>query len=1018
MEMKKYLLISSFALLFLSTASIYAQCDENQKMFVSDNLILNPGFEQGNVSFESDQKYFGNCSDNNVIQEPEFYSVPFSGASPFDCNTFWSANIFASEGDRFMISDFPLTSTSVDLWCQKIEVVPNSDYEYKGDFINVLNPIFDSPDPIIQIEVTGDTEDLGIILNSSGQIRLTEGEEWENLSIDFNTGQNTEIKLCIQNTNEGNNGNDVGFDNFSLRQFECDTTVEMDPDVTTGGDFLDCDEVIDGSMASIINGSFEEGSFFIFENGSINQDQSQIDGWSRAAFDRNIQITDSGHNGVPAYEGETYSRVNAISNSSIYQDIATMPGDILRYSFAHRGGEGVDQVIVYFGIPRPNGQEPIDSEIVNVYATGADRWVVYEGVYEVPAGQTITRFSLGALSSSNGNIRDGNLIDAVTVQSIEASCENPMRGNVEICDNGIDDDNDGLIDANDPDCSTSGGNNGGLESNGRLAEKIFKRSLDRRIEPNKIKNTKSKMLRRERTATYGIFGGANERSIVSIEEFIPLDTISNTETYISSPTDLVDITNATEVYSVDIFRDDRRLAAIFATSTENGVYEHTKYICDRLKGGIINDIETMKIGGANFIVTDLIQPEGNREFALSFSARENKDGYLSIESHWSLENYPNEENYYNFQIWASNIEDLKALTLKTLQLLYAFNPITNVTTSNPPSVFVSQGEYKNGKLELKIINKAGSTSISVEGERSTTETSSNEAINSTTNISGDYSEFVSVEVGSVYDMGFRINHANDTVFDDLFIADGLWFIDTQEDDIQYEVNPAIANYKEDAYQLERSIQVSGSVTNSINVYRSIKPNFVSVDLSDFNTLHFDITGKHAMQIILVKKSVTEWENQYKTSITTSSTSNEIDIPLSRFSNGSDEAITLNDIQAVIFRIENGGVVEEINLEISNLEFRNQEDTFSTESINTNSILASPNPSTGNVNITWRSESEGIHNAIFTDINGRTLQEFRGLTSNGLNQIVIERNNLQTGIYFFSIVEQSGEVRSEKIVLID
>ena len=1016
--MKKNLLITSILVLFTSAVSMYAQCDDRQKVIVSDNLILNPSFEKGNVEINSSQKYFGNCSDGNAIQEPEFYSIPFTGATPFDCNRFWNPNVKASDGERFMISDFPVSNLNVDLWCQKLEVKPNSEYEFNGDFINVLNPIYNDADPVVQVEVRGDNEDLGIILTSREQVSLEEKNEWAQLTGEFNTASNTEIRICIQNATIGHNGNDVAFDNFSLFQYECDTSIDPEPEDTSGTDFYDCEEVINGATAAIINGSFEEGNYFLFEDGSINVDQSQVDGWARAAYDRNIQVTDSGHNGVQAYEGNTYSQVNAISNSSIYQDIATMPGDVLLYSFAHRGGEGVDQIAVYFGTPKPNGQEPNPSELYNTYATDSDRWVVYQGKYEVPAGQTTTRFSLGALRSSNGNLRNGNLLDAVTVQSIDASCENPMKGNVEICDNGIDDDNDGLIDANDPDCSTSGGNNGGLESNGRLAEKIFQRSLERRIEPSKIKNAKADMIRRERTATYGVFGGANERSLVSIEDFIPLDTLSNSETYISSPDDLVNITNATEVYSVDIFRNDNRVAAVFATTTENGVYEHTKYICDRLKGGIINDITTMEIGGTDYIVTDLIQPEGNREFALSFSARENKNGFLSVESHWSLENYPADNSYYNFQIWANSEEDLKALTLKTLQLLYDFNPIQNITTSKPPSVFVSQGEYKNGKLDLKLINKVNSTNISVEGERSATETTNSEAINTSASISGNYSEFVSIEVGSVYDMGFRIKHANDTVFDDLFIADGLWFIDTQEDNIQYEVSPNIEDYKSDAYQLERSIKVSGTVTNSINVYRSMKPNFVSVDVSDFNTLHFDVTGEHSMQVILIKKSISEWGNQFKTSITTTGASNEINIPLSRFSNGSEEQITLNDIQAVIFKIENGGETEEVNLEISNLEFNTQEDTFSKDALTANTIVATPNPSFGDVNITWRSAAEGIHSAVFSDINGRTIKEFRGLTSVGLNQIVIERKDLISGIYFISIIEQTGEIRNEKIVLID
>jgi len=424
--MKKNLLLTTLVVLFTSAASMFAQCDNAQKDYVSDNLIINPGFEKGDVEINSSLAYFGDCSEVDALQAPEFYSIPFSGAAAFDCNRFWSSDISASEGDRFMIADLPEILPNQDLWCQKFTVSTDTDFEFTGDFINVLNPLFNSPDPIINVIVRGNVDDLGAFISSQSQSSFTEGQDWTRLSGDFNSGNNTEIKVCVQNVSVGHGGNDIGFDNFSLVQYNCDTTVVPEV-VDNSTDFLDCDEMINQDAAALLNGSFEEGNYFLFEDGSINVDQSQIDAWSRAAFDRNIQITDSGHNGVPAYEGNTYSRVNAISNSSIYQDIATMPGDILLYSFAHRGGDGVDQVAVYFGTPKPNGQEPLDSELVNSYATDSDRWVVYQGKYEVPAGQTITRFSLGALRSSNGNIRDGNLIDAVTVQSVEASCENPMK---------------------------------------------------------------------------------------------------------------------------------------------------------------------------------------------------------------------------------------------------------------------------------------------------------------------------------------------------------------------------------------------------------------------------------------------------------------------------------------------------------------------------------------------------------------------------------------------------------------
>ncbi len=1015
--MKKNLLFLLVFLLSFPAIKFFAQCDPSDEItYLSDNLFVNSSFENGNQDINSAQSYFGDCANNTGNQKPNFYAIPASGSSPQDCNSFWTPNLNAQDGNRYMISNFPHKEEGVNLWCQKIETELNTDYEFKGYFANVLNELRNNIDPIIKVEVNGDVTNTGIIFNSQSEFAIAEGLGWLEATSTFNSGENTVISVCIQNVNFARGGHDLAIDNLSLKSIKCEpnTGTNTDADVK----FYDCDEQVEEHNAAVLNGSFENGSFALWENGATNFGADQIDHWNTANWTNNIYLFATGHNDVPAYEGDTYAEANAYQVSSLYQDIATVPGDIIHYSFAHRGRDGQDMIGVYMGIPRPKPEEPIDSELINTYTTDNDRWIVYEGKYEVPKDQTVTRFSLKAMKSASGDLTRGNLLDAVTVQSINASCPNPMSGNIEVCDNGIDDDNDGLVDSADTDCSTSGGNNGGLESNGRLAEKIFQRNLNRRIEPSTAKNKKSEMTHKKRTSAYGVFNQANQRSLMSIESFIPVDTISNSETYISSPTDLQSITNATEVFSVDIFRDNSRLAAIFATVTEKGVYEHTKYICDRLKGGIINDLKTEKIGYSDFIIADIVQPEGNREYALSFSARETADGKLDIQSHWSLENYPQDDSYYNFQIWAASMDDLKALTLKTMQLLHEYKSIKSMTTTAAPSVFVSKGEYRNGKLDLKLINKTGSNSITLIGEKSQTETMNKEAINTTTAIEGYYSEYVTLEVGSVYDMGFRIKHDNDTVFDDLFIADGLWFLDTKEGNLSYEVAPASDVITENTYPLERSIEVSGTFDNTLSIYRSMKPNFRAVDVSKFNTLHFNVSGKQAMQIVLIKNSISDWDAQYKTSISTSGGSNEVSIPLSRFSNGTGEEINLTDIQAIIFKFEGDGNSKNLNIEISSLDFRNQEDDFSETAFDNANMIVTPNPSNSDVTIQWLSNTEGLHHGLLLDINGRTIQKFEGLTSRGHNQIYLERNNLTSGVYFFSIIEQTGKIISDKIVLID
>jgi len=258
----------------------------------------------------------------------------------------------------------------------------------------------------------------------------------------------------------------------------------------------------------------------------------------------------------------------------------------------------------------------------------------------------------------------------------------------------------------------------------------------------------------------------------------------------------------------------------------------------------------------------------------------------------------------------------------------------------------------------------------------------------------------------------------DDIFDDLFIADGLWFIDTKGGNINYEVLPSSDLVTSDNYPLERSIEVNGTYENTLNIYRSLKPNFRSVDVSAYNTLHFEVSGAQAMQIVLIKNSVSDWDAQYKTSITTTGASNEINIPLSRFNNGTEESIELSDIQAIIFKIESNGKTRNFEMEISSLEFRNQEDKMNQEAFSNSDIVVTPNPAIDNVTIQWTSAEEGLHKAALIDLDGRTIREFEGLTSRGFNQIQLERQDLSEGLYFFSIIEQSGKILTEKIVFIE
>ena len=138
-----------------------------------------------------------------------------------------------------------------------------------------------------------------------------------------------------------------------------------------------------------------------------------------------------------AYDGEHFVELNANSDSALYQDIATVPGDTISWRIAHRaritgpdvmhvlagpaGGNGVDGLIPLVPLREdgePTGRDPVtgDPDI----SDDSDAWTVWSGTYVVPNGQTRTRFGFEAISSPFG-ISVGNFLDA-----IEFVGENPL----------------------------------------------------------------------------------------------------------------------------------------------------------------------------------------------------------------------------------------------------------------------------------------------------------------------------------------------------------------------------------------------------------------------------------------------------------------------------------------------------------------------------------------------------------------------------------------------------------------
>lgn len=463
-------------------------------------------------------------------------------------------------------------------------------------------------------------------------------------------------------------------------------------------------------------------------------------------------------------------------------------------------------------------------------------------------------------------------------------------GNTSVdCFNGLDDDNDGLVDCDDPDCydncrytTTKSGFDGGLESNNRLSHKV------NLVNYNKKRGMYGRGYERD---AQGLLSSASMKKSLSrynksnapIEAYMPIDAINNTVSRESSPDHLVNITNATELYAIDIYEGDDRRGAVLGLRSSDGVYEHTKYICDRLSGSKILDIltyDTQLISAGispdtfdmELIIPKLELADGLIEYALSFSVRETKvDGETQwiMESHWNLADYKKDEDYLNFQIWASSVRDLETLLSDIFSKITDTDEfgkeIVEVIMGDSPVFYINAARYEQDRIFLDITNLSNLTDVSMTGRFSLTETDEQQDIALTVHLNGATEQTVMMDIGRVYDLGVTFYHESLNAHDVIFLSDGSWntsFNESIDELASFESSPG-DNYAEDHYEMDRNISVNGTITNFMNVFRSFNPNFTPVDVDAYDNLNFTISGQGTIEVAIMKDGVQQFANQGK-----------------------------------------------------------------------------------------------------------------------------------------------------------
>ena len=738
--------------------------------------------------------------------------------------------------------------------------------------------------------------------------------------------------------------------------------------------------------------------------------------------------------------GTTVYKIDLDPNSSNYLQSAgtiTLTTNITIHDWAFNALDGalytvekntniLYKVDISTGVVTNLGEVPILSG--NNYTYGA----VYfdaDGNFYVSANQTGTIYTIYSAQDLTGsNAINSNFFAFGPASSSNDGARCPTAPVAqEDCSNGIDDDGDGLVDCDDLSCSgvgscdvntdASGGNDGGIESNNRLSQKINARNYWRKksnyrfIKANAKKIVKMSSYKKKTAAT------------INLQDFIPLDILSNTTVIESTPTDLLGITNATEVLSVDYLRNSKTIAALLITKTIDGVYEHTKYICDRLMGAEILSVSSMYLNERPFIKTLIKHPNGDKEFVISFSLKETANNF-EVDSHWNLDRYDVNSTYFNFQIWSNSIDDVYKLSQEILDLAVVQKPIIAYNTSPAPNTFIRKGAYKNGKLSLEIVNKNLHPTVHFVGGLRKTETSTTETVNTSLSLNGTYINQLELNTGFIFDIGLRMHAKPTDTPDDIFMSDGAWGVDDTPNSTivtNFIVSPQTNFAEENEYVLERNISLKATTSEYVSVYKSFTPTFQPIDLSEYNMLNFKASGTGVVELRFIKKDTPNWEDQYRTEINVTERTQQFSIPFSMLKAHVSQDFSAKNLTTIVFTLKSeNNQNQEKEFNISDIHFKYSEtlsvdDELLSEN-NITKVMVAPNPMRQSTKLSFLAETKGSTHIVIYNILGMMVKRTSINTVVGMNVWKFEKENLSSGLYFVKIKSQRINYKTAKVLI--
>lgn len=558
-------------------------------------------------------------------------------------------------------------------------------------------------------------------------------------------------------------------------------------------------------------------------------------------------------------------------------------------------------------------------------------------------------------------------------------------------------------------------NAGGFESNGNLAGLMAKRSID------KVKNTKrADSKNKQKKYNRSLFRSED------LGSYFPETGLNPHETpYIATSLDLVNYANALDVFSVDYYAGDKRVSAGLVTTTEGIIYDHGKTTCDRLNNSELLDVRTVILNGHKLIFSILKRDNGNTEYAISFSVREG-EGKSELYSLWNINSYPT-GNYKNFQVWGESMSQVSHLTNFIIDKIAAEKVLVPADIEPTlPEVFVKSAYYHNQELHMEIINKSGVRSADIAASLKRTEQGDFENFETTVALSGEWNDHISVKTGYLFDVGLSFKGAGSDLNDALYLADGPWGVDYDESLVsvdQFIVHEQIEELEtnEELYQFERAVSMSGTSNGIVNLFRTLKPGDLTMNIESFETITFSMKNNVPIEVALVPADLQNWDERFVYTLSASEVMTSHELSLADFTSKNDQ-LTIGDMRSVVFSVQSPDAkVMSFDVEVSGLALKFPEQSAVVLSaddqlIDDAKVVGNyPNPFEDYTNFTVPEGSTKLRLVVY-DMSGKLLINKALEISEGGRKAMFKNEGLKSGIYRYILMNQNSEKYSGSFLI--